>query len=47
MPLKLTHQTLGSLVGARRPSVTTALNQLIDEGSYPTHSELRLHTFED
>jgi hypothetical protein len=31
VPLNLTHQTLGSLVGARRPSVTTALNQLIDE----------------
>lgn len=28
LPLRLTHQTLGRLVGARRPSVTTALNQL-------------------
>jgi CRP/FNR family transcriptional regulator, cyclic AMP receptor protein len=32
VPLKLTHQTLGRLVGAQRPSVTTALKQLADEG---------------
>lgn len=31
VPLKLTHQTLGRLVGAQRPSVTTALKQLFDE----------------
>jgi CRP/FNR family cyclic AMP-dependent transcriptional regulator len=33
VPLRLTHQTLGRLVGAQRPSVTTALKQLADEGS--------------
>src|SRR5918911_4150214 len=32
LPLRLTHQTLGRLVGAQRPSVTTALSQLADEG---------------
>ena len=28
VPLRLTHQSLGRLVGAQRPSVTTALKQL-------------------
>lgn len=32
LPLKLTHETLARLVGAQRPSVTTALSQLEDEG---------------
>ena len=32
VPLRLTHQTLGRLVGAQRPSVTTSLKQLADEG---------------
>src|SRR3954447_11349565 len=32
VPLKLTHEMLGRIVGARRPSVTTALSQLADEG---------------
>lgn len=32
VPLRLTHQTLGRLVGAQRPSVTTALKQLTQEG---------------
>ena len=32
VPLELTHQTLGRLVGAQRPSVTTALKQLGEEG---------------
>src|SRR4051794_4869475 len=32
LPLRLTHQTLGRLVGAQRPSVTTALKQLAEEG---------------
>lgn len=31
VPLRLTHQTLGRLVGAQRPSVTTALKQLAEE----------------
>ena len=33
VPLELTHQTLGRLVGARRPSVTTALTQLSEDGT--------------
>jgi CRP-like cAMP-binding protein len=32
VPLRLTHQTLGRLVGAQRPSVTTALRQLAQAG---------------
>jgi CRP/FNR family transcriptional regulator, cyclic AMP receptor protein len=32
VPLRLTHQALGRLVGAQRPSVTTALRQLSDSG---------------
>jgi len=32
VPLKLTHQALGRLVGAQRPSVTTALKQLAEDG---------------
>lgn len=32
VPLKLTHQTLGRLVGAQRPSVSTALGQLAEDG---------------
>jgi CRP/FNR family cyclic AMP-dependent transcriptional regulator len=32
VPLRLTHETLAHLVGAQRPSVTTALRQLEDEG---------------
>ncbi len=31
VPLALTHQLLGRLVGAQRPSVTTALTQLADD----------------
>jgi CRP/FNR family cyclic AMP-dependent transcriptional regulator len=31
LPLRLTHQTLGRLVGAQRPSVTTALKELAAE----------------
>jgi CRP/FNR family cyclic AMP-dependent transcriptional regulator len=32
VPLRLTHRTLAQLVGAQRPSVTTALGQLADTG---------------
>jgi CRP-like cAMP-binding protein len=32
LPVKLTHQLLGRLVGAQRPSVTTALKHLVDTG---------------
>ena len=33
VPLRLTHETLSLLVGARRPSVTTALSSLAADGS--------------
>ena len=32
LPLRLTHETLARLVGAQRPSVTTAISQLEEEG---------------
>ena len=32
VPLPLAHRTLASIVGARRPSVTTALGALRDDG---------------
>ena len=32
LPLPLTHETIGKLVGARRPSVTTALGELTRRG---------------
>jgi CRP-like cAMP-binding protein len=33
VPIRLTHETLSLLVGARRPSVTTALGALADAGA--------------
>ena len=33
LPLNLTHETLGSLIGARRPTVTLALRKLSEEGA--------------
>ena len=30
--VRLTHETLGRVVGARRPTVTTALRQLMEQG---------------
>lgn len=33
LPLSLTHETLGALVGARRPTVTLALRELGDRGA--------------
>lgn len=33
LPLALTHETLGGLVGARRPTVTLALRKLTDDGA--------------
>ena len=33
LPLNLTHETLGALVGARRPTVTLALRKLTGEGA--------------
>jgi hypothetical protein len=32
LDVRLTHETLAAVTGARRPSVTTALNRLADEG---------------
>jgi len=32
LPVKLTHETLGRFVGARRPSVTLAMGQLAEDG---------------
>lgn len=33
LPLALTHETLGALVGARRPSVTLAVSKLAQDGA--------------
>jgi hypothetical protein len=33
LPLVLTHETLGALVGARRPTVTLALRKLVEDGA--------------
>jgi CRP-like cAMP-binding protein len=33
LPLALTHETLGGLVGARRPTVTLALRKLVQDGA--------------
>jgi CRP/FNR family cyclic AMP-dependent transcriptional regulator len=32
LPLRLTHRILGQLVGARRPTVSAALTELVSEG---------------
>ena len=32
VPMRLTHETLGKLIGARRPSVSTALGELHEAG---------------
>src|SRR4051812_2669760 len=32
VPLNLTHETLGLIVGARRPSVTAAMGRLVEQG---------------
>lgn len=32
VPIPLTHEQVGLLIGARRPAVTTALGRLVDEG---------------
>jgi len=37
VPLKLTHETLGALVAARRPSVTSALGRLGEAGLLQRH----------
>ena len=33
LPVLLTHETLGALVGARRPTVTLALRNLVERGA--------------
>jgi CRP/FNR family transcriptional regulator, cyclic AMP receptor protein len=33
LPLALTHETIGALIGARRPTVTLAIRKLTEEGS--------------
>lgn len=39
VPLALTHETLGALIGARRPTVTLALRKLSDDGALvPQHT---------
>jgi CRP-like cAMP-binding protein len=37
VPLHLTHETLGHMVGARRPSVTAALGRLVEDGLLEQH----------
>lgn len=39
VPLRLTHETLGKLIGARRPSVSTALGELQGAGLVDAGSE--------
>jgi CRP/FNR family transcriptional regulator, cyclic AMP receptor protein len=39
VPLRLTHQTLGRLVGAQRPSVTSSLKQLATDGLLTRESD--------
>ncbi len=37
LPLSLTHETLGALIGARRPSVTLGLGELAERGAVIKH----------
>lgn len=39
LPLKLTHEALGALIGARRPTVTLALRELTERGAIVRQSE--------
>jgi hypothetical protein len=39
LPLKLTHEALGALVGARRPTVTLALRELTERGAIVRQNE--------
>jgi CRP/FNR family transcriptional regulator, cyclic AMP receptor protein len=39
LPLKLTHDALGALIGARRPTVTLALRELTDRGALVRQEE--------
>lgn len=39
LPLKLTHEALGALIGARRPTVTLALGELAERGAIVRQSE--------
>lgn len=38
VPLRITHETLGLVIGARRPSVTAALGRLTDHGLVQTRA---------
>jgi CRP-like cAMP-binding protein len=42
VPLRLSHQILGGLVGAARPSVSVALGALVDQGSIARAGDGRL-----
>jgi hypothetical protein len=39
LPLKLTHEALGALIGARRPTVTLALRELTERGAIVRQTE--------
>ena len=39
MPLHLTHELVATLVGSRRPSVTSALAALVDQGEIARHGD--------
>lgn len=39
LPLKLTHEALGALIGARRPTVTLALRELTERGAVVRQAE--------
>lgn len=39
LPLKLTHEALGALIGARRPTVTLALRELTERGAIVRQNE--------
>ena len=36
LPMRLTHRTLGRLIGAQRPTVTLAVGQLVTAGAIGT-----------
>jgi hypothetical protein len=39
LPIKLTHSTLGELIGAKRPTVSLALRDLIQGGAVQAQSD--------
>ena len=40
LPLRMTHEALGRLVGAQRPTVTLALRELVDTGALERYGEM-------